>query len=78
VARVIAQEPESGVGYYLRSSVALAREDYRTAIDDLDRAAELAQAAGDAQFEATVRVQRAMVFQRWTAQVSPLPTPTPP
>jgi tetratricopeptide (TPR) repeat protein len=78
VEQIITQEPESGVGYYLRASVALARDDYQAAIDDLDRASELAQAAGDTQLEATVRVQRAMVFQMWTAQVSPSPTPTPP
>jgi tetratricopeptide (TPR) repeat protein len=78
VEQVIAQEPESGVGYYLRASVAMAREDYKAAVDDLDRASELAQAAGDTQLEATARVQRAMVFQMWSAQASPLPTPTPP
>jgi tetratricopeptide (TPR) repeat protein len=78
VEQVIAQEPQSGVGYYLRASVAVARGDYQAAIDDLDRASELAQAAGDTQLEATTRVQRAMVFQMWTAQVSSLPTPPPP
>jgi tetratricopeptide (TPR) repeat protein len=78
VEQVIAQEPQSGIGYYLRASVGMAREDYMAAVDDLDQAAELAQAAGDSQLEASARVQRAMVFQMWSAQVSPLPTPTPP
>jgi tetratricopeptide (TPR) repeat protein len=78
VEQIIAQEPQSGVGYYLRANVGTAREDYAAAVDDLDQAAELAQAAGDTQLEATARVQRAMLLQMWTAQVSQLPTPTPP
>jgi tetratricopeptide (TPR) repeat protein len=78
VEQLIAQEPQLGVGYYLRANVGTARGNYAAAVDDLDQAAELAQAAGDTQLEATARVQRAMVLQMWTTQVSQLPTPTPP
>jgi tetratricopeptide (TPR) repeat protein len=74
VEQVLAVDPRSASAYYLRSSVDLQQGDFVAAIDDLDRAAELAQEAGDTQLEATARVQRAMVMQMWTAQ---LPTPTP-
>jgi len=75
IGQVIALEPQSGTGYYFRSNIALEREDYAVAVADLEKAAELAQAAGDSQLEATARVQRAMVMQLWAAQMPPTPTP---
>jgi tetratricopeptide (TPR) repeat protein len=75
IEQVVALDPQSGMGYYFRSNIAVAREDYAAAVADLEKAAELAQAAGDSQLEATARVQRAMVMQLWTAQMSPTPTP---
>ena len=74
VERTITMNPSSAMAYYLRASVALEREDYAAAVADLERAAELAQEAGDSQLEATARVQRAMVMQLWVGQqVTPTP-----
>jgi len=66
--QAILENPGSGQGYYLRATIATEQKDYAAAIADLERAAELAQAAGDAQLEAAARVQRAMVVQLQTAQ----------
>lgn len=70
--QAIAQNPQSGWGYYLRANIAVEREDYEAAIADLERAADLARAAGDAELEAYTRTQRAMVIQlRLQSTVSP-------
>ncbi len=69
VEQIIAADPSSAIAHYVRSSVAVERGDYDAAIADLEWAAELAQAAGDSQLEATARVQRAMVMQMWMGQV---------
>ncbi|MCP4538232.1 MAG: tetratricopeptide repeat protein [Chloroflexi bacterium] len=71
--QVIAFSPQSGTAYYLRGTVFAEQGEYAVAVDDLERAAELAQEAGDSQLEATARVQRAMVMQTWMGQLS---TPT--
>ena len=70
----ILDNPDSGRGYYVRAGVATEQGDYAAAVADLERAAELARAAGDAQLEATARTQRAMVIQ---LQLYQSPTPTP-
>lgn len=61
--QAIAEDPESGIPYYLRHSVALGRGDYTGALDDLEKAAELASAAGDTQLEGLARAQRAYLLQ---------------
>ena len=68
VAQIIEQYPEAGMGYYLRANIAEDRGDYGAAVADLEKAAELAQAAGENQLEAAIRVQLAMVMQSNTAQ----------
>lgn len=73
VEQVVVMDPQLAAGYYVRAGVFVEREDYATAVDDLDRTAELAQAAGDSQLEATARVRRAMVMQLWFGQQA---TPT--
>ncbi len=60
---VIAQDPQSGWGYYARAGVLATREEYVAAISDLDRAIELADQAEDTELEALARTQRAMVLQ---------------
>jgi len=72
--QAIRENPDSGYAYYMRASVAMEAGDYAQAIADLDKAAELAQAAGDTQLEATARTQRAMVIQLQVVQQA---TPTP-
>ena len=68
VEQILAEDPQSEIGYYLRASVLTEREDYAAAVADLERVAELAQESGDSQVEATARVQRAMVMQLWLGQ----------
>ena len=70
----VRENPDSGYAHYLRASVATEVGDYAAAIADLERAAELAQAAGDTQLEATARTQRAVVIQLQLYQEF---TPTP-
>jgi len=67
VEQAILDNPDSGMAYYVRSSVAVGRENYAAAIADLERAAELAQEAGDAQLEAAARVQLGMIAQQLPA-----------
>lgn len=74
VERAILERPDSGHPYYLRASIATERGDYAAAVADLERAADLARAAGDTQLEATARTQRAMVIQ---LQIYQQATPTP-
>lgn len=73
----LSRYPDSGWAYTLRANVAAAKGDYDLAIAALDRAAELAAAAGDTQLEAYARTQRAMVIQLQAAQVLATPTPSP-
>jgi tetratricopeptide (TPR) repeat protein len=75
VEQAIVEYPESGWVYYTKHLISLDRGDYETALDDLDKAAELASKAGDVQLEATARVQKGMVLQM--APMSPEPTPAP-
>ncbi|MDY7078112.1 MAG: tetratricopeptide repeat protein [Chloroflexota bacterium] len=63
IEQAIAEEPQSGWGYYLRASIATEEEDYAAAIADLKQAEELARAAGNTQLEATARTQQAMLMQ---------------
>jgi tetratricopeptide (TPR) repeat protein len=70
--RAIAENPDSGWPYYLRAGVHYRRGNYDSALVDLDRAAELAQEAGDSQLEALARTQRAQI-----GQMAPVPDSTP-
>ncbi len=72
VEQVIAMDPQFAIGYYVRANIFTEQGDYAAAVDDLERAEELAKEAGNSQLEATARVQRAMVQQKWLAQQ---PTP---
>jgi tetratricopeptide (TPR) repeat protein len=72
VEQVIAMDPQLAIGYYVRANISTEQGDYGAAVDDLERAEELAKEAGNSQLEATARVQRAMVMQKWLAQQ---PTP---
>jgi tetratricopeptide (TPR) repeat protein len=73
--QAILEYPESGWVYYSKHLISLERGDYSTALDDLDKAEELAEAAGEIRLEALVRWQRGMVLQM--PPTSPEPTPTP-
>jgi tetratricopeptide (TPR) repeat protein len=75
VEQAIVEYPESGWVYYTKHLISLDRGDYETALDDLDKAVELASKAGDVQLEATARIQKGMVLQM--APMSPEPTPAP-
>ena len=70
--RAIREYPDLGYPYYLRASIGTAAGDYAAAVTDLEQAAELAQANGNTQLEATARTQRAMVIQLQVYQQSPL------
>ena len=71
--QAIARYPsEAGWAFTLRANIALERGDYLAAISDLDRAGEVAAAAGDTQLEAYSRIQRAMVMQLQAGQM-PMP-----
>jgi len=74
IEQAIVENPDSGQGYLLRAGIVTEQGDYAAAIADLERAAELAQAAGDTQLEAVARTQRAMVIQ---LQMYQLGTPSP-
>jgi tetratricopeptide (TPR) repeat protein len=74
VEQAVLENPGSGQGYLLRAGIATERGDYDAAVADLERAAELAQAAGDVQLEAVVRTQRALVIQmRLLQRATPSP-----
>ena len=75
VEQAILEYPESGWAYYTKHLISLDRKDYTTALEDLDKAEELASASGDLRLEAMARMQRAMVLQM--PPTSPEPTPTP-
>ncbi len=74
IEQAIAQNPQAGGGYYVRASILTEQENYAAATADLERAANLAHAAGDTQLEAAARTQRAMVVQLQLYQQS---TPSP-
>ena len=61
VGQAILDYPESGLAYDQRSLVVLQRGDVGAAVADLEKAAELANEAGDAQLEALARVQLGML-----------------
>jgi tetratricopeptide (TPR) repeat protein len=73
IEQAILEDPDSGQSYLLRAGIAADGGDYAAAVADLDRAAELAQAAGDTQLEAVARAQRALVIQ---LQMFQLATPS--
>jgi tetratricopeptide (TPR) repeat protein len=68
VEQAIHENPDAARAYYIRASVATEQGDLAAALEDLERTAELAQAAGNTQLEATARMQRAMVMQMYMAQ----------
>jgi len=61
--RAIAEDPNSGWAYYLQAAIDVGRGDYEQALEDLDHAAELGQAAGDSRLEALARTQRTQVMR---------------
>lgn len=61
VNRAIEMKPDSGWSYYLRAGIAVRNGDPDAALADLDRAARLAEADGDAQLQALASTQRAGV-----------------
>ena len=63
VEQVIADDPQLGWAYYVRSGLNVERGDCFAASADLEQAAELANEAGETQLEALARTQRAMVLQ---------------
>jgi tetratricopeptide (TPR) repeat protein len=73
--QAILEDPDARWAYYVRHSIHLERGDLWSALDDLEKADELAQESGDLQLQAVARMERAMVMQMISA--SPLPTPTP-
>lgn len=75
VERAVIEYPESGWVYYMKHLISLDRKDYKTALEDLDKAEELARKSGDVRLEAMARWQRGMVLQMPPA--SPELTPTP-
>jgi tetratricopeptide (TPR) repeat protein len=60
---VLADNPQSGWAYYLRAGIRFRRGDYDRALADLDRAAEVAEEAGDTRLVALARAQQAQVLQ---------------
>lgn len=70
IEQAILENPDSGQGYYLRARIATERGDYTAAVADLERAAELARAAGDIQLALTARTQRAKVIRLLMSQQS--------
>ncbi len=73
--QAILEDPDLAWAYYTRHSIHLERGDPWSALDDLEKADELAQESGDLQLQAVARAERAMVMQMISA--SPLPTQTP-
>jgi tetratricopeptide (TPR) repeat protein len=69
--QAVEQYPDAGWAYTVRANVWVAQGDYARAVADLDKASELAAAAGDTQLEAYARTQRAMVIQLQAAQPFP-------
>jgi tetratricopeptide (TPR) repeat protein len=59
----IEQDPEWGYGYYLRGVIAERREEFEAAVADLERAAELAHAAGDTELESVARAEMGLMMR---------------
>jgi len=59
VETAIELNPDSGWGYYLRAAVHVRTSDYRAALDDLQRAADLAERSGDSRLHGMAVTQRA-------------------
>ena len=74
VEEAIAQDPKSARAFFVRADIAVARGDCPAALADLDRAAELARASGEAEFEAFVRVRQATLV-RSCQMIVPSPVP---
>jgi len=72
--QAILEDPDFAWAYYTRHYIHLERGDIQSALDDLDKADELAQESGDLQLQAVARMQRAIVLQMGPA--SPQLTPT--
>ncbi|MBN1178485.1 MAG: hypothetical protein JXD18_04700 [Anaerolineae bacterium] len=60
---VVALSPDWGYGYYLRALTAAEAGDAPAAADDFERAAELADVAGDVTLQSMARVNLALLFQ---------------
>lgn len=65
VDTAIALEPDSGWGYYLRAGVAVRKGDYGTALDDLQRAIDLADENGNGRLQTMAASQRARLAQMY-------------
>ena len=68
VEQAIQERPDSGLGYYMRANIAVGKGDCTGAIADLQHASDLAETAGDAQLEATIRMQLAYTTQLCAVQ----------
>jgi tetratricopeptide (TPR) repeat protein len=78
--QAILQDPDLAWAYYIRHFIYVQLGDTQSALDDLDRAEELARESDDVQFQAVIRYQRAMVIQMLSSlppEVTPTSTPTP-
>lgn len=75
VEQAIQEKPEAALGYYVRANIE-GQQDCFAALDDLQHASELAEAAGDARFQAIVRAQLAYMTQACMVQ-PPVPTESP-
>jgi tetratricopeptide (TPR) repeat protein len=75
--RAVEMNPESGHGYLIRANVAAEQGRFDEALEDLERADQLAREAGDVRLEALARTQRAMMMQRQLYSGASEPTATP-
>jgi tetratricopeptide (TPR) repeat protein len=78
IEQAIRQKPDAGLGYYVRANIAAQKGDCTTAIADLQHASELAQATGEVQLEAAIRVQLAFTTQSCAVQQPTLSAPPAP
>jgi Tfp pilus assembly protein PilF len=76
IEQAIQEKPDSALAYYMRANIAVGQGDCAAALTDLQHASELAQAAGEVQLEATIRVQLAYTMQSCAVQ-QPTPSPSP-
>ncbi len=74
IEQAIQEKPDAAVGYYVRATVEDQQGDCTAAIDDLQRASDLAEAAGNVQLQAIVRAQLAYTMQACAAQAPTLTT----
>lgn len=75
--QAILEDPDFAWAYYVRHIIHVDRGDPRAALDDLDRADELARESGDVQLQAVAHVQKGMVLQMLSSSPRPTSTPTP-